>query len=99
MRGSMAAISIVIKANPILGFIYAAVTIYKWVLIIRIILSWIQIDPHNALIQFIRSLTDPVLIFVREKVPIRAGMIDLSPLLVFFALELISRGILMFALK
>jgi len=68
-----------------------AARIYSFILVIRIIISWINPDPYNPVIRFLYSITDPVLDLFRRLLPIRIGMFDLSPLVVFGLLYLIER--------
>ncbi|MBN1899370.1 MAG: YggT family protein [Spirochaetes bacterium] len=74
---------------PVLSALIWILKIYSWILIASIILSWINADPYNPIVRFIYSLTEPVLGWVRYKIPLRIGMIDLSPILVFIAIEIV----------
>jgi YggT family protein len=53
-----------------------------WIIIIRALISWVNPDPYNPIVQFLRSATDPLLYRVRRWIPINFGGIDFSPLLV-----------------
>ena len=59
-----------------------AVTFYMWVVIISAVLSWVSPDPHNPIVRFIRALTEPVLSWLRRRLPLIHGGVDLSPLVV-----------------
>ncbi len=61
-------------------------TIYMWVVIARAVLSWVSPDPYNPIVRFINNITDPVLNWVRMKLPINFGGIDLSPMIVILAI-------------
>ena len=56
-----------------------------WLILIRAIISWVNPDPHNPLVQFLYKVTEPVLDPVRTFLPsgLRIG-IDISPIIVFF---------------
>jgi YggT family protein len=56
-------------------------SIYMWIVIIRALISWVNPDPYNPIVQFLRSATDPLLYRVRRWIPIFGG-IDFSPLIV-----------------
>ena len=56
-------------------------TLYMWVIIIRAVISWVNPDPYNPIVQFLYSATEPVLSRVRQKMPATGG-IDLSPIIV-----------------
>ncbi|MDA8035171.1 MAG: YggT family protein [Actinomycetota bacterium] len=70
---------------------------YLVVLLVRIVLTWFPINPWSRLSRVVRVLgavTDPVLVPVRRVLPpLRLGgggaALDLSPLAVFIALEIV----------
>jgi YggT family protein len=53
-----------------------------WIIIIRALLSWVNPDPYNPIVQFLTRVTEPVLRPVRKLVPAYRLGIDLSPLIV-----------------
>jgi len=55
---------------------------YMWIIIIRALVSWVNPDPYNPIVQFLRSATDPLLYRVRRWIPVSFGGIDFSPLIV-----------------
>ena len=59
---------------------YYALNIYMWIIIIRALLSWVNPDPYNAIVQFLYRITEPVLYPIRKRLPF-AG-IDFSPIIV-----------------
>ena len=62
------------------------VQLYSYVLVVRILLSWVQVDWYIQPYRFIAEITDPYLnIFRRVLPPIQMGMsyMDLSPILGF----------------
>lgn len=66
------------------------IEIYTFVLLIRILMSWIpNLDPSNQIVQMIVQVTDPVLEPARRLIP-PIGMIDISPIVVFVALGIIQ---------
>lgn len=60
-------------------------TIYMWVIIIRALISWVNPDPYNPIVQFLYQATEPVLFAVRRRLPYTGG-IDLSPIVVIMAI-------------
>ena len=56
-------------------------TIYIWLIIIRALISWVNPDPFNPIVQILHRLTDPVLDPVRRRLPDMGG-IDISPIVV-----------------
>jgi len=66
-------------------------TLYFWVLVIAAVLSWVNPDPYNPIVRFLRAVTEPVLNQVRRKLPfVYAGGIDFSPLVVILAIQAIQ---------
>jgi len=63
-----------------------ALGLYTWVIIIRALLSWVNPDPYNPIVQFLYRATEPVLRPVRRWLPLRNLGIDLSPVIVIAAI-------------
>lgn len=59
--------------------------VYTWVLIARAIVSWVNADPRNRIVQFLAMVTDPVVERVRRWLPmkLRYFPLDLAFLAVF----------------
>jgi YggT family protein len=64
-------------------------TLYIWILIINALLSWVNPDPRNPIVQFLYAATWPLLYQVRSRLPVIFGGIDLSPLVAIFGIYLI----------
>ena len=62
----------------VLGYLLEAL---KWLIIIRALLSWVNPDPYNAIVQFIERATEPILAPFRQLVPSYKIGIDVSPIL------------------
>jgi len=63
-----------------------ALNIYMWLIIARALLSWVNPDPYNPIVRFLYNVTEPVLSFLRRRVPVVFGGLDLSPLIVIAAI-------------
>jgi YggT family protein len=57
-------------------------TLYKYVLLASVIISWVNADPYNPIVRFINRITDPLLNRIRRHMP-DTGVLDLSPLVAF----------------
>ncbi|MCL0052377.1 YggT family protein [Peptococcaceae bacterium] len=74
--------------------VYVAFEVYKFILIARIILSFIRHNPHNPVVKFIYELSEPFLAIFRRFIP-PVGMIDLSPIAAFIVLSIIQYWIVL----
>ena len=63
-----------------------ALELYMWVIIIRALLSWVNPDPYNPIVQFLNSITEPVLYRVRQLIPMSSIGIDFSPIVVILVI-------------
>jgi len=62
-------------------------SVLYWLILIRALISWVNPDPHNFVVQFLHRTTDPILNPIRRMLPLglRFG-IDISPLIAFLAI-------------
>ncbi|MBS4235329.1 YggT family protein [Campylobacter vulpis] len=65
------------------------ITAYIWVIIITALISWVNPDPYNPIVQILYKLSTPAYKLV-SKIPTRIGNIDLAPLIIVFALWFIN---------
>jgi len=56
-------------SSGIIGILIGLVNLYMWVVIIRVLISWINPDPYNPIVQFLRGVTDPAIETIRRFVP------------------------------
>jgi len=57
-------------------------TIFYWLLLIRVLISWVSPNPFNPLVQFLYRSTEPILEPIRRLLP-PMGMVDFSPIIAF----------------
>jgi YggT family protein len=72
--------------TSILTIVLSIIFLYKWVIIISAILTWVRPDPYNPIVQMLYRLTEPAYALVRRYIPTVIGGMDLSPLILIFAL-------------
>ncbi|PIR54762.1 hypothetical protein COU74_03375 [Candidatus Peregrinibacteria bacterium CG10_big_fil_rev_8_21_14_0_10_36_19] len=75
-------------------FINVLSQIIYWLMIARIISSWLTMGTNprsgNAIVRILFELTDPVL-NIAKKIPHQIGMLDLSAIIVLFAVDILSK--------
>lgn len=64
-------------------------TVYMWIIIISALISWVNPDPYNPIVKFLRSITEPVLRPVRRRMGISMG-IDFSPMVIILIILFIK---------
>lgn len=73
------------------GMVLSSVlNIYFWIVIGSAVLSWVNPDPYNPIVRFLRSATEPVYYRIRRVLPINMGGIDFTPLIVLLAIQFLQ---------
>lgn len=62
-------------------------------LVIRVVSSWLRISPYSKWIRWTFQLTEPILRPLRSVIP-PLGMIDVTPIIAYFALSLLQALVL-----
>jgi YggT family protein len=77
-----------VVGNTLLGLATVldyALSFYSWIIIARALISWVNPDPWNPIVQFLTRATEPILAPIRRRLGLGMGM-DLSPLIVIAAI-------------
>jgi YggT family protein len=70
--------------------------VYVWIVIAAVVLSWVNPDPYNPIVRFVRSATEPVLSRARRAMPfLYVSGIDLSPMLVVIGIYFVKQVVVM----
>ncbi|MCR4337350.1 MAG: YggT family protein [Candidatus Omnitrophica bacterium] len=65
-------------------------TIFFWLVMVRAVISWVNADPFNPIVQFLHRTTEPILEPIRRLLPPMG--LDFSPIIVFL-LIMVVKGI------
>ncbi|KLV28221.1 YggT family protein [Niallia circulans] len=76
----------------IISILANALTIYSYALIVYILMSWIPNARETSIGIFLAKICEPYLEMFRRFIP-PLGMIDISPIVAIFVLNLAGRGI------
>jgi YggT family protein len=79
--------------NTINNFIGVLGSIYKWLLIAYILLSWVPNIRDSYIGELLGKIVEPYLAPFRKIIPPIGGMLDISPIIAFIALGFVVRGI------
>ncbi len=71
-----------------------AFSVMYWLIIIRVILSWIRHDPYHPIFRFIYESTELVLGPIRRLLPLGYMGIDFSPIVAIFLLQALETLVL-----
>lgn len=66
-------------------------SLYFWIVLAAVVLSWVNPDPYNAIVRGIRALTEPVFYRIRKWMPFTyISGIDFSPVIVMLAIKFVQ---------
>ena len=63
-----------------------ALSIYMWIIVARAVISWVNADPYNQIVQFLYRITEPVLSRTRRWIPFGNMGIDFAPMIVILVI-------------
>jgi len=76
------------------GSLYQVVSllfqVYIFIVVARVLISWVSPDPYNPIVRFLCQATDPLLNRLRRLVPLQFGTIDLAPVALLLALYVLK---------
>jgi YggT family protein len=82
--------------STLITIISLAFQIYQFLILIRVLLSWVNTNPYRSridhpAIRLLYQVTDPVLAPLRRLIPPVGGTVDISPVVALIGLEIIRR--------
>lgn len=82
--------SVLIEIIQGLGsIVISLITVYIWVIIITALMSFVNPDPYNPIVQFLNRVTQPAYRFVRGFIRTTFNGIDLAPLIIVISLQVL----------
>ncbi len=66
--------------------------LYMWVIVARALISWVNPDPWNPIVQFLSRATEPVLAPIRRWIRWRM-QIDLSPMIAILIIIFLQKAV------
>ena len=72
--------------NALATLIDFVLSAYMWIIIGRAIISWVSADPYNPIVRFIHEVTEPLLYRIRRALPVVAGGLDMSSMVLIMAI-------------
>jgi YggT family protein len=78
-----------------IGLVRFLFELYAVILLARVLISWVQVDPNNQLVKIIYQLTEPLLAPIRRLLP-QSGAMDFSPIVAFIVILVAEQIVVMF---
>ena len=78
----------------LVDFISLLLSLYTWVIIAGALISWVNPDPYNPIVQILRRVTEPVLRPIRNVLARYQAGLDFSPLAAILIIQFIQRVVL-----
>lgn len=63
--------------------------VFMWLIIGRAIISWVNPDPYNPIVNFLHTTTEPVMRIARRIIPSIGGTLDISPIIIILLIILL----------
>jgi YggT family protein len=70
--------------------VYYALELYMYVVIARALISWVNPDPWNPIVQFLEKVTEPALAPLRRMIGWRLG-VDVSPIILILIIIFLQK--------
>jgi YggT family protein len=74
------------------GVLYALLSLYSLLILLRILFSWVTVSYSNRFMRFLVNVTDPLLLPLRRMIS-PVGMFDISPIVAFFIIMLLQMAV------
>jgi len=71
------------------GIFISLINVYIWVVIIAALLSFVNPDPYNPIVQFLYRVTNPAYSLVRRFMRTDLNGIDFAPLIIIIVLQVV----------
>jgi YggT family protein len=68
--------------QAVAGVVDLLLNVYMYLIIGRAIISWVNPDPYNPIVNFLYTATEPVMRIARRIIPPIGGTLDISPIIV-----------------
>src|SRR5438046_7519814 len=66
--------------------------LYWWIVFVAVLITWVNPDPYNPVVRFLRGVTEPVFYQVRRWLPfVIIGGFDLSPIVVMVVIFVLQK--------
>lgn len=71
------------------SIVISLINVYIWIIIIAALLSFVNPDPYNPVVQFLYRVTNPAYDLVRRFIRTDFNGLDFAPLVIIIALQVL----------
>jgi YggT family protein len=68
-----------------------ALEIYKWIVIASVLISFVNPDPYNPIVKFLKNATEPVFRLIKRYIPTVIYNVDFAPFIVILIIIFLQR--------
>ena len=79
----------------LLSLVNSLFQVYSWLILARVIISWVAPMSNHAAVRFIYDMTEPLLRWLRRYLPPTGG-IDFSPLVALIVVQIVQQIVVKF---
>jgi YggT family protein len=73
--------------------LHIILNVYLWIIVIGALISWVNPDPFNPVVRFLRKATDPLFFWLRRHMPLVMGGVDISPVIAIALIVFIDNAL------
>ena len=71
-------------------FVDLIFTLLNLAILVRVLLSWVRVNPYHPAVELLYRITEPILAPLRRIIP-PVGMVDISPIIAILLLQIIQK--------
>ncbi|NLY56236.1 MAG: YggT family protein [Firmicutes bacterium] len=74
----------------LISLVNSLFTVYKWLILARVIISWVAPYSAHPVVRFVYDMTEPLLSRLRRSLPLVGGL-DFSPFIALIIIQVMQR--------
>lgn len=79
----------------LLSLVNSLFQVYSWLILARVIISWVAPMSNHVVVRFVYDMTEPLLRWLRRYLPPTGG-IDFSPLVALIVVQIVQQIVVRF---
>lgn len=79
--------------DRVIDYLYSLQLIYSWLILIYVLMSWLPNVRQSYIGELLGKIVEPYLKPFRKIIPPIGGVLDISPIVAWYALKFLVRGL------